>query len=566
MHRVIKLGTRGSQLALWQANHVKVLLQNAAPNLVFELVIIKTTGDKDQKSSLTKIGGMGVFTKAIEDALLAGTIDIAIHSLKDLPSKLGHNLLLASVPDRAAVADILVTKTGMGLQDLPRHARIATGSIRRRSQLLAIRPDLSIFDLRGNIDTRLGKLEHDGLDAIIMAKAAIDRLALHHVKYSVLSVDEMIPAVGQGAIGIETRCDDTEVTEIVARINHKPTYHAVSAERAFLRRLDSGCQFPIGAYALINNEDELTISGFVGDVHGLKILKKEKRGFLQDAEKLGESLAEEMIAEGALDLLKPLFALADKRILVTRSPQQAGAFVTEIERFGGTAVCFPTFVIQEPESWEEMDDAISRLNDFDWIVFSSPNSVRFFMNRLKTLNLDLPSIQIAVVGSKSDSILKEFGFEPHILPKNFNATSLLKKLQNESMQGKRVLLPVSTIARNELCEGLQNLGAHVERVIVYQNNLNTPTNLNEVLEWIKNGSMDLLTFFSPSSIHNFLHLIDDETLQAIKQQKIPIAAIGPTSANAIRHMGLAVDIEPSNSTSDFLIQSIIDYFAHLKEK
>ncbi len=306
MSKFIRIGTRGSQLALWQANFVQSELEKNNPDVSFERVIIKTTGDRDQKSSLTQIGGQGVFTKTIEDALLNKEIDVAVHSLKDLPSQETAGLVLGAVPQRGFVEDVLVTENGTTLQQLAQGARIATGSIRRQSQLLALRPDLEIKDLRGNIDTRLRKLAEEDLDAIIMAKAAIVRLELDQVKYSEFKVDDMVPSVSQGAIGIQIRQGDEETLSAVHKMNHAPTFQAVMAERSLLRTLDSGCQFPVGAFAQVVSDEVLDIIGYVGSVDGKTIIKERLAGSPEQAELLGERLAEILIDKGAKDVLKEL--------------------------------------------------------------------------------------------------------------------------------------------------------------------------------------------------------------------------------------------------------------------
>jgi len=300
----ICIGTRGSRLALWQAAYIEQLLRQSVPGLETELVIIKTEGDRDQKSSLTQIGGQGVFTKAIEDALLADKIDIAVHSLKDLPSAMTPDLKLAAVPQRGPVNDVLVTPQGISFNNLPKGARIATGSIRRRSQLLNQRPDLQTSDLRGNIHTRLAKMDSQNLDGIIMARAAVERLALTQVKFYSFTVKEMVPAVGQGAVGVQTRAEDDSANTAAAKINHLQTFRAVTAERAFLKELDSGCQFPVGACAVVKDND-LSILGFVGSEDGREVYKKEIQGSADNPENLGRDLARYFIEMGADKLLRP---------------------------------------------------------------------------------------------------------------------------------------------------------------------------------------------------------------------------------------------------------------------
>jgi len=299
----IRIGTRGSVLALWQAQLIENELQKHYPNLKLERIIIKTKGDRDQKSSLTRIGGQGLFTKTIEEALLKNQIDLAVHSLKDLPSTMAEGLMLAVVPKRGPVEDVLVTPKGKKLNELPSGARIATGSIRRRCQLLQMRPDLQIEDLRGNIDTRLKKLHDLNLDGIIMALAAIRRLQISDIKFQVFDTCEMIPAIGQGAIGVQIRAEDQELFEKLQALNHRPSYLAALAERSLLRTLDTGCQFPVGGLAQVE-DGQLTLSGFVGSSDGRQLVKDKVSGLAEQAEQLGVELAKKLLDRGAEQILK----------------------------------------------------------------------------------------------------------------------------------------------------------------------------------------------------------------------------------------------------------------------
>jgi hydroxymethylbilane synthase len=302
MKRTFRIGTRGSQLALWQARFVQQSLEKIYPDHYFERIIIKTEGDRDQFSSLKTIGGQGVFTKAIEVALLRDEIDIAVHSLKDLPSEMTEGLILGAVPPRGPVEDVLITRKGLSFTSLPQKARLATGSIRRQSQLLDKRPDLQISDLRGNIQTRLNKLYDQNLDGIIMARAALVRLEIRDVHFYSFPVDEMIPAVGQGAVGIQIRKDDRDVEDLVTVLNHRKTLAAVVAERAFLHTLDSGCQFPVGAHGTFKKE-KLVIVGFVGREDGSEVLIEKMFAEDHEAEVTGKRLAEKLIERGALQIL-----------------------------------------------------------------------------------------------------------------------------------------------------------------------------------------------------------------------------------------------------------------------
>ncbi len=302
MKRTFRIGTRGSELALWQADYVQEALEKTFPDEIFERIIIKTEGDQNQQASLKQIGGQGVFTKAIEMALLDKDIDIAIHSLKDLPSKMTGGLKLGAVPERGPVEDILITKQGLSFNQLPKYARIATGSIRRQSQILTRRPDLQISDLRGNIHTRIRKLFELDLDAIIMAGAALKRLAINDIFYYTFDISEMIPAVGQGAIGIQIRIDDITAGQIVSSLNHENTHLAVTAERSLLHTLDSGCQFPVGAHARIHNHT-LMMVGFVGSEDGKTVLVEKLETNPLKSRDAGKKLAEKLINRGAWTIL-----------------------------------------------------------------------------------------------------------------------------------------------------------------------------------------------------------------------------------------------------------------------
>jgi hydroxymethylbilane synthase len=299
----IRVGTRGSKLALWQAKAIETQLERGRPDIVLERVIIKTEGDRDQNSPLAQIGGQGVFTKAIEDALLDGRIDVAVHSLKDLPSTMTDGLVLAAVAKRGPVEDVLVTRNGTSLQELPRGAVVATGSVRRRSQLLNLRPDLEIKDLRGNIETRLQKLHEENLDAIIMARAALVRLELDDVLYYTFDPDEVIPSVGQGVIGVQVRAGDGQVSEVVDGVTHVETYQAAAAERAFLSELECGCRFPVGGYAEVRG-DEIEITGFVGSGDGKTVFAEKHSGDSADPLRVGIGLARKLKDAGATRVLE----------------------------------------------------------------------------------------------------------------------------------------------------------------------------------------------------------------------------------------------------------------------
>jgi hydroxymethylbilane synthase len=299
----IVIGSRGSQLALWQANWVKSELERINGNVEVSIQIIKTSGDKIQDVPLAKIGGKGLFVKEIEEALLAHEIDIAVHSMKDVPMKLPRELQIAVVTERESPLDALISKNGEKIADLPEGATVGTSSLRRSSQLLRYRPDLKIEMLRGNLDTRLKKLDEGQYDAIILAAAGLNRLGWADRITEEISREILLPAMGQGALGIETRINDVDVQKFICDLDHEATHWAVDAERAFVDILDGGCQVPIGAYATVDGR-EITVRGLVAGLDGKTIYQLDKTGPVYDADKLGRELGNELLKMGAAEILK----------------------------------------------------------------------------------------------------------------------------------------------------------------------------------------------------------------------------------------------------------------------
>jgi hydroxymethylbilane synthase len=299
----LRIGTRGSPLALWQARHVADLLRGVVPERTIELVEIETVGDQVRDVPLVQLGGDGAFTKAIQQALLDGRVDVAVHSLKDLPTFRVEGLMLTAVPKRGPTGDAFVSRKHRAFVELPAGAVVATSSLRRSAQLLQRRPELNLIDMRGNVETRLRKLVEQDLDAIILAQAGLVRLGLADQITEVLDATWMFPAVGQGALGLECRCDDDAVRVIVDRLNDAATRWAVLAERALLRGLGGGCQVPIGAVTKIT-ADVLTLRGVVLPPDGSQRVEAEIAGPMEQAESLGQELADRLRARGAGELLK----------------------------------------------------------------------------------------------------------------------------------------------------------------------------------------------------------------------------------------------------------------------
>jgi len=301
----LRIGSRGSQLALWQANHVSGLLRERGHEI--EIEIIKTTGDKITEVALAQVGTKGMFTKEIEEALAEGRVHLAVHSLKDLPTELASNFTLAAVMKRQDPRDVFLSLRHNRFTDLPQGARVGTSSLRRQAQIKAVRPDLNIFPLRGNVDTRLRKLESGEFDAIILAAAGLNRLGRTERVREVLPVDVMCPAVGQGALGVEARADDAATLKELAFLDNSDARQATAAERALLRTLGGGCQVPIGAYAEAVN-GTLRLTAIVAQPDGSEVLREHQTG--NNPEELGTRVGKALLASGADSILRAVYGEA----------------------------------------------------------------------------------------------------------------------------------------------------------------------------------------------------------------------------------------------------------------
>jgi hydroxymethylbilane synthase len=300
---VIRIGTRGSQLARWQSEWVADQLRSHHPGLTVELVEIKTQGDRDRNSPLSAIGGSGLFTKEIQRALVEGVVEVAVHSLKDLPTAGPGSLTLGAVPVREDVADALIAPAAKTLEALPLGATVGTGSLRRRAQLLHARPDLNVVGVRGNVETRLNKALHGELDAVVLAEAGLRRLGLDNHVTQRLGPPSFLPAVGQGALGIECRVDDPATLGLLGALDDPATHRAVVAERRLLAELEGGCMIPLAAFARVEN-GQLALNAFVLDPDGRERIEASSTGPIEDPDELGRKVAEILRGQGADRLLR----------------------------------------------------------------------------------------------------------------------------------------------------------------------------------------------------------------------------------------------------------------------
>ena len=303
----IRIATRKSALAMWQAEFVKAQLIAKHPHICVELLPMSTKGDRILDTPLAKVGGKGLFVKELEVAMLDNRADIAVHSMKDVPVDFPDGLMLHTICEREDPRDAFVSNRYQQLSDLPANAVVGTSSLRRQCQIRQLRPDLHIKDLRGNVNTRLAKLDAGEYDAIILAAAGLLRLEMPERIASFIEPEQSLPANGQGAVGIECRCGDQQVKTLLSALEHTTTRYRVIAERAMNRRLEGGCQVPIGAYATVDG-DNLWLRGLVGSVDGSQILRDQVRGHVNEAEQLGIELAEKLLAQGADKILAQVYA------------------------------------------------------------------------------------------------------------------------------------------------------------------------------------------------------------------------------------------------------------------
>ncbi|MBI4787643.1 MAG: hydroxymethylbilane synthase [Chloroflexi bacterium] len=540
----IVVGTRGSALAQWQARFVIAALQRVAPDLEIELRTIKTAGDQEPARPLAEIGGLGAFTKQIEDALLAHEIDLAVHSLKDLPTEIAHGLIIAAIPEREDARDCLVSRHGVGLMQLPRGARIGTSSARRAAQVLALRPDAQIVPVRGNVDTRLHKAQSEDYDAIVLAVAGVTRLGRAREITEYLSLDQVLPDPGQGALAVQVRAADTALATVVAQFDHAPTRAAVTAERAFLRALGGGCRMPIGAYAQVR-DGQLYLRGVIADADGSRVARGEIVGKPNEAETLGAHLAAQLTRPSAASPLR------GKRILITRAREQATAFADKIRALGGEPVEYPAIEFASPSDFAQLDRALAAANDFDWVVFTSVNGVRFVAERMRSLGLSpraFESAKLAAIGPATARALQDLGLTVGFVPTKFLGEQIAVELP--IVRGQRALLLRADLASDVLAEKLAERGVAVMDVDAYRTVLPTAGN-------VKLGKVDAITFTSSSTVRNLTEMLDGKIGDL---GRAAVFCIGPVTAETARALGWRVDAVASEHTVDGLVAAMVRFY------
>jgi len=533
------LGSRGSQLALWQARHVASRLE--ALGVKTEIKIIRTTGDKITDVPLAKVGTKGLFTKEIEEALLAGEIDLAVHSLKDLPTVTPEGLAIAAIPEREDARDALLGKT---FEQLAAGMKVGTSSLRRAAQLRNLVPGIVIEDLRGNLDTRVRKLEEGQYDAIVLAAAGLSRLGWQAKISDRLEPTMVCPAAGQGALAIETR-DHGPALDVCRKLDHAPTRAAVTAERTLLGALGGGCQVPIGAHAFAV-EDRLQLMGVVVDPETGEEVRAVIEG--REPEAMGVELACIMLDDGARRILESVYGrtmpLAGQRVVVTRARKQASILTEKLAALGADVVELPVI------EFAAMEFKAPEWAAYDWAIFTSVNGVESFFSRVAPVK----GPRLLAIGAATAEALRALGLEPEVVPEAYVAESVVAALSSEVLEGKRILLPRAAVARDVIPAELSARGASVDVLPVYRTVV--PADLAERAASIFHGPRraDWITITSSSTVKNLLAAAGREMIEGVK-----LASIGPVTSETARRHGLTVALEASPSTVDALADAIANW-------
>jgi hydroxymethylbilane synthase len=558
MRTQLIIGSRGSKLAMTQSQHVADLLHDHAPAIGVSIEVFSTRGDEILDKPLAEIGGKGLFTEELEEAMRDGRIDMAVHSMKDLPTALAEGLCLGGVPPREAPYDAFVSARYAGLDALPEGARVGTSSLRRKAQLLARRPDLQVVDIRGNVETRIRKTTDGTVDAAVLACAGMQRLNRADDIREVLVPEIMVPAVGQGALAIEARSDDAELLALLRRLSDDATWAEITAERALLARLEGGCQVPMGALARVAG-DHLTLTAVVCSLDGRRVVRAEVSGPVSDAHALGIEAAERLRRDGAAALIHERRArLYQRKIVVTRASHQTDGLVEHLARLGAEVIALPTIEIVAPER----DEPCDAYDAYDWIVFTSVNGVAMFLERLAREQYDtgrLAGVKIAAVGSATEAAVRDGGLPVCLVPEAYVAEGMLEALTQAepSLAGVRFLLPRADIARSFLPEELRNAGADVRELVVYR------TAIPEVdearLDALLDEAPSLVVFTSSSTATNFHALLGAERIETLKAAT-DFASIGPITTQTAEALGMPIAIEPKRHDVEGLVAAIDKYY------
>ena len=580
--RAIRIGTRGSPLALWQANAVAhAIAERSGP--ATELVIIRTSGDRLQNRPITEDGGKRLFVKEIEEALLDGRVDIAVHSAKDLPAERLPGLTVGAVLGRATPHDVVVTgPSGRRLSSVSvqgggqtsaadilatPNLRVGTGSIRRSAQLRSAYPLLDIAPIRGNVGTRLRKLEAGDYDALILAAAGLERLGLAGGNAVRLPFELCLPAPGQGILGAEYRTRDEATGVVIQQLAHRDTTAALSAERALVQALGADCRTPLGAVAILHGAD-LCLRALVASPDGSWIVRHEAHASADKANALGAEVAEALLRNGAVRSTltarttagKPHRPLGGIRVLITRPRGQAADFASALRALGADPVIVPMIEIAPPEDDRPLAEACAAVSSFDWIVFTSANGVDAMMSRIARRDHPLGETRVVAVGPATAARLTSHGVKADLIPADHRAEAAAAELiAAHDLAGARVLLPRASLATAELPDALRAAGGDVTDVVAYRTVPAADAGDVDLAGMLERRELDVVTFTSPSAVRAFATLLGGpERADSLLADRL-IASIGPVTTRALRTLGLTAHITPDRATVPALVDAIAQH-------
>ncbi len=557
--RTIRLGTRGSALARAQCDLVRKLIRDQHPGTGVETVLIRTEGDADKHSPLTVIGGRGVFTSALQDALRLGRIDAAVHSAKDLPSQDAPGLRFAAFLAREDPRDVLVSRHGCSLAELPPSPLIGTSSRRRATQIRHARPDARVSELRGNVDTRLHKAHSGPLDGIVLAAAGVARMGWDPQITEYLPLDHFVPAPGQGALALEVR-DDMARDSLFDALADPACMLPVRVERAFLRGIGAGCTTPIGAYAR-REEGRILLRCMLASDDGIRAEWRTAWFDPEEAEAGAADLSRELLStvSGPTRTGNPPSAdhrpLSGKVVVVTRPATDADDLCRSIEDAGGVALRAPVIRVDSAPFDADMISEGLRGGRWDWIAFTSRNAVRGFVDGLGK-DLSDPSIlgpvRIAAVGPATADAITKQGLGVDLVSLGTNARDLGSDLVAAGIEGCRVLLPQGNLGLPELANTLSEHGARVDVIEVCRTipERSLPAELHDRL---RRREIDAVTFASPSSVREFVRLLADDV---VGLAGTVVACIGETTAAEARSYGLGPVVAERPGAGDLVVAVI----------
>lgn len=565
MRKALVVGTRSSKLALWQTNFVVETLHEMSPDVEFRVETFRTIGDDIVDRPLPELGGKGVFTARLESALLRGDVDLAVHSLKDLPIEMPAGLVVGAVTLRANAHDVLVTRDGSDLHSLPKGSVVGTSSLRRQAQLLAYRPDLVMRPIRGNVETRVHKVMSGEYDATVLASAGVNRLGIDLKSGALLSFDVMLPAPGQGALAVQCRSNDSHLLDMLQHIDHEDSRKAVQAERAFLTALGGGCAAPVAAFASVSNE-QIRMKGLVSQPDGRHEVRLEGEG--TEPVTVGRRLAIEAMAAGAgeilqsaRDALENRLPLQGRRIAVTRAADQAEEICAALSGMGATPIRVPMIRTVPTIDSATVLRVVNEAREGDWVVFTSANGVSAWWSAANGSGAEklFDKVRAAAVGSRTASALERRTVKAEFVPETFTGEAAGRGMPD--VEGRSVWLLRAASGGTEIVDALSQRGARVHDIGIYRTE--AVQIAPDAIQHLEKG-VDAILFTSGSTVRHFAEACSQLGWPIDRFRGTTIACIGSVTRETAREIGFEVTVTPKEHTTSALVDAVADFFSEVK--